>query len=337
MACTVRSWFFPYCWPGVPLGSLYDDIVPCDLGAPCALVLEAAVWMKETVFDLREFFVQRFLVGSVGQHQLLLAVQIFLIHRPEYGVPLCDPFQHVVHLHLEGRRQEFVGVFSFCGPQLPPQRFQRVGDLPVHQIFAGHQSAQLFIEFIPLCAFFFFQICQVAAKYLIGEAALDREGRRVQCGVFVRFFFPVRNERFPAVGGPHQKMQVWVEVLVVPGTYHAQIVWRNVIRLCQFVGFQRNQVFHVIAVYPQPFAVAGVERIHMIPDRAVAGSLDVCLCRQHPFLCTVLVEDGALPVDIGNVVGRMTRIGEIAGVEYRFDLHFFTSLSAAPNGRCARS
>lgn len=42
-----------------------------------------------------------------------------------------------------------------------------------------------------------------------------------------------------------------------------------------------------------------------------------------PFFCTVLVEDGALPVDIGNVVVCMTRIGEIAGVEYRLDLHFF--------------
>lgn len=118
-------------------------------------------------------------------------------------------------------------------------------------------------------------------------------------------------------------MQVWVEVLVVPGTYHAQIAWRNVIRLCHLVGFQRDQIFHVIAVYFQPLAVAGVERIHMIPDRAVAGSLDVCLCRQHLFFCTVLVEDGALPVDIGNVVACMTRIGEIAGVEYRLDLHFF--------------
>ena len=49
--------------------------------------------------------------------------------------------------------------------------------------------------------------------------------------------------------------------------------------------------------------------------------------RTAPFFCTVLVEDGALPVDIRNVVCGMAGIGKIAGVEYCFDFHCLTSLS----------
>lgn len=47
-----------------------------------------------------------------------------------------------------------------------------------------------------------------------------------------------------------------------------------------------------------------------------------------PFFCTVLVKDGTLTVNISNVVCGMAGIGKIARVEYSFDFHCFTSLSA---------
>ena len=122
-------------------------------------------------------------------------------------------------------------------------------------------------------------------------------------------------------------MQMRVKVFVMPGAYHPQIVGGNVVCFRQFIGFQRDQIFHVIAVYPQPLTIAGVQRVHMTPYSAVARGFHFHLCGQHLFFCTVLVEDGALPVDIRNVVCGMAGIGKIAGVEYCFDFHCLTSLS----------
>ena len=65
----------------------------------------------------------------------------------------------------------------------------------------------------------------------------------------------------------------------------------------------------------------------MTPYSTVAGGFYFHLSGQHIFFCTVLVEDGALPVNIRDVVCGMAGIGEIAGVKYRFDFHCLTSLS----------